>query len=90
MIESASGKFVFECVDGLWGREDEGVALYPYTKALILASELIRPGLPLYFVNCNSKARYHSPLDQLCVIADTSPVRAPPHPKLHSDRLSHH
>ena len=43
VFESVSGIFVFKCVDGLWGREAENAALYLYTKALILASELIRP-----------------------------------------------
>ena len=43
MIESVSGIFVFKCVDGLWGREAENAILYLYRKALILASELIRP-----------------------------------------------
>ena len=32
------------CVVGLWGRGAENAILYIYIKALILASELIRPG----------------------------------------------
>ena len=43
MIESVSGIFVFKCVVGLWVREAKNAILYLYRKALILASELIRP-----------------------------------------------
>ena len=43
LIESSSGIFVFESVDGLWGRGAEIAILYLYGKALILASELICP-----------------------------------------------
>ena len=43
MFESVSGIFVFKCVVGLWGREAKNAILYLYRKALILASELIRP-----------------------------------------------
>ena len=43
MFESVAEIFVFECVDGLWGRKAENAILYLYRKALILASELIRP-----------------------------------------------
>ena len=43
MFESVSGIFVFECVVGLWGREAENAILYLYRKALVLASEQIRP-----------------------------------------------
>ena len=40
---SASGNFAFECADGMWGREAEDSILCLNIKALILASELIRP-----------------------------------------------
>ena len=43
MVVSASGIFVFKCADGLWGRGAENAILHLYRKALILASELIRP-----------------------------------------------
>ena len=36
-----------QCVDGLWGREAENNNLYLSRKALILASELIRPRIHL-------------------------------------------
>ena len=42
---SCLGIFVFKLVDALWGREVENAALYLYRKALVLASELIRPRL---------------------------------------------
>ena len=45
MIETVLGFFFSECVDGLWGREAENTILYQYRKALILASELIRPAV---------------------------------------------
>ena len=44
MIDYVSGIFVLECVDDLWGREAEDAAVYLHRTALILASELIRPG----------------------------------------------
>ena len=39
-----SGIFVFKCLGGLWGREAENATPYQYRQALILDSELIRPG----------------------------------------------
>ena len=38
-----SGIIVFKRLGGLWGREAENAILYLYRKALILASELVRP-----------------------------------------------
>ena len=43
MTEYSSGNFVLEFLDGLWERETENAILYLYRKALILASELMRP-----------------------------------------------
>ena len=57
MIESVSGIFVFKCVVGLWVREAKNAILYLYRKALILASELIRPPVP----NALSTTEGHTP-----------------------------
>ena len=58
MLESASGIFVFKCVVGLWGREAENAILYLYRKALILASELIRPEVGLRYLSSTKRAGY--------------------------------
>ena len=47
MCGSVSGIYVFKFVGGLWGRGAENAIPYLYRKALILASELIRPAVSL-------------------------------------------